>query len=124
MKLKKLFVVVPAMLLTFGGGAASAGQTINEVGAVACVIDKWDEKEPEKGHKLVDMTSRCVIIPDDPAEPKYPQDCVGKYEFMPDESWKSSGTCTNTYAGGGRIHNLGGGLAPQGLPVQIHWRQG
>ena len=26
-------------------GAAHAGQTINEAGAIACVTDKWDEKE-------------------------------------------------------------------------------
>ena len=101
MKLKKIFVVVPAMLLIFGGGAANAGQVINEAGALACVVDKWDEKEPEKGHKLVDMTARCVCIPDDPAAPKYTEECVGKYQFMPDETWKGSGTCTNAYQGGG-----------------------
>jgi hypothetical protein len=44
--------------------------------------------EPEKGHKLVDAAMRCVLIPDDPAEPTISQDCVGKYEYMPDESWK------------------------------------
>ena len=32
--------------------------------------DKWDEKEPEKGHKLVDYASRCVIVPDDTAASK------------------------------------------------------
>ena len=30
---------------------------------MACVNDKWDEKEPEKGHKLVDDASRCVAHP-------------------------------------------------------------
>ena len=56
--------------------------------------DKWDEKEPDKGHKLVDFAGRCVDIPDDPAAPKVVGDCVGKYEYMPDKSWKGSGTCT------------------------------
>jgi hypothetical protein len=31
------------------------------------VNDKWDEKEPEKGHKLVDYAGRYVAIPGDPA---------------------------------------------------------
>ena len=35
------------------------------------MTDKWDEKEVEKGHKLVDYAGRCVAIPDDPAAPKY-----------------------------------------------------
>ena len=67
---------------------------------IACVTDKWDEKEPEKGHKLVDYAGRCVLVPDDPAAPKVTEDCVGKYEYMPDESWKASGTCTDTFQGG------------------------
>ena len=97
MKLKQLFVAVPAALLVLGSGAANAGQTINEAGALACVTDKWDEKEPEKGHKLADAVMRCVVVPDDPALEKYAQDCVGKYEYMPDGSWKAVGSCTNSY---------------------------
>ena len=65
--------------------------------------DKWDEKEVEKGHKLVDYAGRCVNIPDDPAAPKDTEDCVGKYEYMPDKSWKASGTCTDTYKGGDTV---------------------
>ena len=64
------------------------------------MTDKWDEKEVEKGHKLVDAVQRCILIPNDPAEPKFAEDCVGKYEYMPDESWKGSGTCTDNYKGG------------------------
>jgi hypothetical protein len=45
---------------------ASAGETINDAGAIACINDKWDEKEVEKGHKLVDFAGRCVHIPDAP----------------------------------------------------------
>ena len=89
------FVAVAAALVILGSGAASAGKTISEVGAIACVNDKWDEKEVDKGHKLVDYAGRCVRIPDDPAaQPKDTADCVGKYEYMPDESWKGTGTCT------------------------------
>jgi hypothetical protein len=25
---------------------------------------------------------------------------IGKYEYMPDNSWKATGTCTDTYKGG------------------------
>ena len=119
MNLKHLFVAVPAALLILGSGVANAGQTINDVGAIACVNDKWDEKEPEKGHKLVDFAGRCVTIPDDPAAPKNTGDCVGKYEYMPDGSWKGSGTCTYTFKGGDKqTRQLGGGFAPQGIHIQ------
>jgi len=100
MTLKHLFLAAPAALLVFGSGPANAGKTIEEAGALACVIDKWDEKEPEKGHKLVDAAVRCVDIPNDPAAPKYSQACPGKYEYLPDGSWKASGTCTDTYKDG------------------------
>jgi hypothetical protein len=99
MNFKHLFVAVPAALLVLSNGVASAGETINDAGAIACINDKWDEKEVEKGHKLVDFAGRCVHIPDAPATP-FATDCVGKYEYMPDESWKGTGTCTNTYKGG------------------------
>ena len=68
--MSKLFVAVPAALFILGSGAAIAGKTEEEVGVLACVNDKWDEKELEKGHKLVDYAGRCVRVPDDPAEPK------------------------------------------------------
>jgi hypothetical protein len=98
MTLKHLFVAVPAALLVLGCGAANAGNTIKKVGVLACVVDKWNEKEPDKGHKLVDYAGRCVNIPDDPpATPKSTDDCVGKYEYMPNGSWKGAGTCTKTF---------------------------
>jgi hypothetical protein len=100
MTLKRLFIAMPAALFIMAHGPANAGQTTNEAGAIACVTDKWDEKEVEKGHKLVDAVQRCILIPNDPAEPKFAEDCVGKYEYMPDESWKGSGTCTDNYKGG------------------------
>src|SRR6185436_20761752 len=102
MRLKLLFAAMPAALLVLGNAGANA-QTIHEAGALACVNDKWDVKEPEKGHKLVDYAGRCVNIPDDPAAPKSTAECVGKYEYMPDQSWKGSGTCTYTYKGGDKL---------------------
>jgi hypothetical protein len=81
----------------------NAGQTINEAGALACVNDKWDEKEVEKGHKFVDFAGRCIGIPNDSGAPKYAEDCVGKYEYMPDETWKGSGTCTYTFKNGDKM---------------------
>jgi hypothetical protein len=103
MNLMQLFVAVPAALFILGSGAANAGQTINEEGALACVNDKWDEKEVEKGHKLVDFAGRCMKLPSDPAAEKVPMDCVGKYEYMPDGSWKGTGTCTRTYKNGDKL---------------------
>jgi hypothetical protein len=100
MNLKQLFVAVPAALCILGSGVANAGEPIKDTGAMACVNDKWDVKEPEKGHKLVDAAMRCVLIPDDPAEPTITQDCAGNYEYMPDESWKGTGTCTDNYPDG------------------------
>ena len=61
MPLKLLFAAMPAALLVLGNAGANS-QTINEAGALACVNDKWDVKEPEKGHKLVDYAGRCVVF--------------------------------------------------------------
>ena len=44
-------------------GVVKAGETIEESGAIACVNDKWDEKEIAEGHKLVVYAGRCVKIP-------------------------------------------------------------
>ena len=107
MTLKRLLVAVPAALFILANWPANAGQTINDVGAIACVNDKWDEKEVEKGHKLVDYAGRCVTIPDDSAAPKKTLACVGKYEYMPDESWKASGTCTHNLKGGDKYPRPG-----------------
>ena len=102
MNFKHVLVASTAAFLILGSGAAQAGQTISDVGAMACVNDKWDEKEPEKGHKLVDFAGRCISVPTD-AAPKSAGDCVGNYEYMPDESWKGSGTCTYTFKGGDKL---------------------
>jgi len=96
----ELLGVAYATLFLLGSATANAGSTVTEAGALACVIDKWDEKEPDKGHKIADAAVRCVDIPNDPAAPKYTQVCPGKYAYMPDGSWKASGTCTDTYKDG------------------------
>jgi hypothetical protein len=67
MNLKQLLVAVPAALFILGNGAAIAGPTIDDAGALACVNDKWVETEPEKGHELADFAGRCVAIPNDPS---------------------------------------------------------
>ena len=83
--------LIAAALLVVSQGSANAGQSFEESGVLVCVTDKWDETEPEKGHKMVDAAMRCGVVPDDPALEKYAQDCTGKYEYMPDGSWKSAG---------------------------------
>jgi hypothetical protein len=105
MNRKQLLVVVPTALVVLSNGAANAEQTINEAGALACVTDKWEEKELKKGHKLAAWAGRCVGIPDDPAAPKYTEECMVKYEYMPDESWKGSGTCTFTFTSGDKLYD-------------------
>ena len=101
----QLATFVSVALLGLDAGVANAGQSIDEAGAFACFTDKWDEKELEKGHKIVDAHFNCVGIPDDPAAPKYTEDCPAKYEYMPDQSWKGSGTCTKNYAGGDKVYS-------------------
>jgi hypothetical protein len=105
MQLKTILIVAPAAACLLGNGAANAAQTIEETATMACVNDKWDETEPEKGHKLVDFAGRCINVPRDPAAPKSAGDCVGKYEYMPDGSWKGSGTCTYTFKDGDKIND-------------------
>lgn len=74
--------------------------SLDEIGALACVTDKWEEKEIAKGHKIVAAASRCVVIPDDPAAPKSTEACTATYEYLPDGSWKAKGQCNDTYVGG------------------------
>ena len=103
--LRLLTAVVPATLLLVSAGTAQAGETVDLAGALACVNDKWDEKEPSKGHKLVDYAGRCVIIPDNTSHQKYVDDCAGNYEYLPDGSWKASGTCTSDFKGADKLYS-------------------
>jgi hypothetical protein len=97
---KLLYVAVPAAVLVFASGSAPAGDTADRTGVIVCVNDKWDEKEVAKDHKVVDYAGRCVKVPNDADGEKVVEDCAGKYEYMPDKSWKSAGVCTSTYPGG------------------------
>jgi hypothetical protein len=99
----KQFLIVAALLFV-AQGSANASQSFQESGVLVCVTDKWDETEPEKGHKLVDAAMRCGVVPDNPALEKYAQDCTGKYEYMPDGSWKSAGSCTNSFKSGDKSY--------------------
>jgi hypothetical protein len=103
MNLKPLFLAALAISSGIGAAPASAAKTIDDKGTLVCVTDKWDEKEPEKGHKLVDAASRCVLVPDDKSAAKITEACTGKYEYMPDGSWKGRGSCTDAYPGGDKV---------------------
>ena len=105
MNLMKVLIALLAAVFILGNGTANAGQTTDDVGTMACVNDKWDETEPDKGHKLVDFAGRCINVPSDPTAEKNAGDCVGKYEYMPDESWKGSGTCTYTFKSGDKMYD-------------------
>jgi hypothetical protein len=104
MNVLNLSITAAATLLLSGFGTANAGETMKDEGVITCVNDKWDEKEVEKGHKLVDAAQRCMLIPTDRAAEKVVEDCVGKYEYMADGSWKGSGTCTDNRKGG-KLYN-------------------
>src|SRR5262245_54195769 len=53
---------------------------------MASVNDKWDEKEPEKGHKLVDtLVAECTSLT---------THRVGNDEYMSEGSWKAQRTAT------------------------------
>lgn len=100
MKSHRLSLAVSATLLLIGGQTACAGNVIEGTGAIVCVSDRWAVREPETGHKLVDYAGRCVFIPSDAAAEKATQECSGKFEYMPDNSYRASGTCTHTFKGG------------------------
>lgn len=99
---RQLLTAAAATLSIFACSAASAAET-EESGVIVCVNDKWNETEPEKGHKLVDYAGRCVKVPDNKSAAKMTEECAGKYEYMPDQSWKGSGGCTGTYPGGDKV---------------------
>lgn len=103
MSLKHLAAAVPALLLALASGLAHAGQKIDEAGVIVCVNDKWNEQEPAKGHKLVDYAGRCVKVPDDAATAKSTETCAGRYEYLPDGTWKAAGTCTATQKAGDTV---------------------
>jgi hypothetical protein len=104
MKLNHIIITIPAVFLIFNSSMAIAGKTINQAGALVCITDKWEEKELEKGHKLADWAGRCIGVPDNPALEKSVEDCVEKYEYMPDQSWKGTGTCTRSFKSGDKIY--------------------
>jgi len=93
-------VAAPALLLVICGPAAGAERTAEGSGAIACITDTWNVKEPETGHKFIDYAGRCIFIPSDAAADKATQECVGKFEYMPDNSYKANGTCTHTFKSG------------------------
>ncbi len=103
MTLKHQVLALTVALVQFSSTGAYAGTVTEFSGAIVCVTDKWDEKEREKGHKFADAASRCVLVPDDKSAPKVSETCSGKYEYMPDGTWKAAGTCTDHYKDGGKV---------------------
>lgn len=87
---------IASILLTFTSVSTAIAGPVNEAGALACVNDKWDEKEVAKDHKVVDYAGRCLAISNNAADGITSEDCTGKYEYMPDKSWNGSGTCVET----------------------------
>ena len=67
MNFMHVLVASTAAFLIIGSGSAKAGQTIKDVGAIACVNDKWDVKSLKKGTSwsttLADASSYPTILP-------------------------------------------------------------
>jgi len=103
MTFKALPLLAGLTLLTFGSSAALADKIIEDEGQIVCAGDKWEEKEIAKDHKTVDAANRCVLTPKDDASAKVTEACAGKFEYLPDGSWKGAGTCTDTYPGGDKV---------------------
>ena len=125
MNRKQLLFAVSAALLILGRrDGEMPARPSTKAGALACVTDKWDEKEVGEGPQAGRLrTVRCVDVPNDPAAPKYSQDCTGKYEYMPDGSWKAAGTCTDTFKSGDtKFEAWEEGSASQGIHLQDHRR--
>lgn len=95
--LVKLSFIIPALVLAVSSVPARAA---DETGVIVCMTDKWDEKEITKGHKVVDYAGRCITVPHDTSRESIVSDCVGKYEYMPDGSWKGVGTGTDHFKSG------------------------
>jgi hypothetical protein len=91
-------LLIGAMLIIICG-AAQAAKTVEEAGSYVCVTDKWTKSTKEEGHNVADFAGRCVLIPSDPAAMKIVEDCTGTYEYLPDQSWTGSGTCTQSPKG-------------------------
>ena len=60
MNLKHLFVAVPATLFILGSGAAEPARPSTEWANIACITNKWDEKEPESCERDDDRSWRFV----------------------------------------------------------------
>ena len=58
-------------------------------------------------------------FPTIPLLPKFVSDCVGKYEYMPDESWKASGTCTDNIGKDKRYESWEEGSQMKEYPYKI-----
>ena len=106
-------------------GAAIAGKTKDEAGALACVNDKWEEKEPEKGHKVVDYAGRCVLIPDDPAVQKHSRTASETTSTCPTAAGRGPGPAPDYKGGdrGSRTWEEGSQLKEYGVPRYWRYRQ-
>lgn len=93
LSVRTLIVLSFSVVMSFSA-TAFAGTSTDESGTLVCVNDKWEEKVLDDGTKVADYAGPCINIPADPAAERFVEDCTGKYEFKPDDTWKGSGTCT------------------------------
>lgn len=86
-----------AVVLVLSAGLPAEADELAEAGVIVCATDKTQETVLGQDHKVLEVTSRCVLLPDDTSAQKGTEACVGKYEYVPDGSWTAKGRCTDTY---------------------------
>jgi hypothetical protein len=94
---KKHARVAAGVLLLLSADFASAQQTVEDSGIATYVRDN-QVYELEKGHIVVVVNEKGILIADDPSLPTHntTSDCIGMFEEFPDGTYKGSGYCTNT----------------------------
>jgi hypothetical protein len=89
--------IAAGVLLLLSADFASAQQTVDDSGIATYVRDN-QVYELEKGHIVVLVNEKGILIADDPslATHNTTSDCIGMFEEFPDGTYKGSGYCTNT----------------------------
>ncbi len=93
---KQLFGIAASALLLLAAGAANAGEKLEGSSQEAFNTTLWDVLELDEGHSLAWWRGEGIAFEDDPSVPMHlmAADCIGTYEFMPDETYKVTGFCT------------------------------
>ena len=99
MKFKQLFVALTAAIFILAVG----GKRGRDHKGYGCYGLRERQVGREGARERTQAGRRCDALRPRSrrsAEPTISQDCLGNYEYMPDASWKGTGTCTDNYPEG------------------------